>query len=263
MIFSRIYSEALLELQAVKLGAAVETPQQERQRLAEVAEHQSAAREAVEMPAEHEPQRVRAGLEAPSPCGPHQPLWPDRRGARSGRSDAYRSAPRGLRPVPRTGVGTDVEVLAVGMAVDHGATKLEFSHAAFEFVGGRQGVLHRQVGKAGIAVGPLLDFAGEKVVRLGGRRRAVETSRSLCTPGPAIARTDRAIPACPCIQGASRRNRSGATGDSSRLWGRLPDGRSPVVLEAGRQEMLFKRDLVDHVFLGRFCWSDFRAENLT
>src|ERR1700751_599644 len=57
----------LFEFEAMKLGAAAEAPQQERQRLAEVAQHQPAAREAVEMSADDEPQRVRAGLETPAP----------------------------------------------------------------------------------------------------------------------------------------------------------------------------------------------------
>src|SRR5262245_54070777 len=55
------------ELDAVELGAALEPPHQERQRLAEMTEHQRHARKAVEQAAEYEPQRMRAGLERPFP----------------------------------------------------------------------------------------------------------------------------------------------------------------------------------------------------
>ena len=74
--------------------------------------------------------------------------------------------------------------------------ELELAHAALELVGGGLGILHRQVAEAGIAVRPLLDFAGEEVVA-GARdlRTAVAASRSACTPGPAIESTARSMPA--------------------------------------------------------------------
>ena len=87
----------LLELDAVELGAAVEPPQQERQRLAEMAERHLGAREAVEQAAEHQPQRVRPGLEAPFPGGAPQPVVAverRRRRDRIGRVDVDRRAQR-------------------------------------------------------------------------------------------------------------------------------------------------------------------------
>ena len=60
------------KLDAVELGAAVEAPQQVGQRLAEMAEDHLGAGEAVEMAAEHQPQRMRAGLKAPFPGGAAQ-----------------------------------------------------------------------------------------------------------------------------------------------------------------------------------------------
>ena len=57
-----------------------------------------------------------------------------------------------------------VEILPVGVAIDHGAAELQFADAAFQLIGRRLGVLHREVSEAGIAIGALVDFAREKVV---------------------------------------------------------------------------------------------------
>ena len=61
-----------------------------------------------------------------------------------------------------------VEILAVGVVVDHGAAEFELCHAALQLVGRGLGVLHGEVREAGKAIGPLLDLLGEEVVgRLG------------------------------------------------------------------------------------------------
>ena len=61
-----------------------------------------------------------------------------------------------------------IEILAVGVAVDHGAAEFQLSHAAFQLVGRGFGILHGQMPKAGIAVRPLGDFARQKIIGFGG-----------------------------------------------------------------------------------------------
>src|SRR5262249_4699236 len=63
-----------------------------------------------------------------------------------------------------------VEVLPVGVAVDHGAAEVQFAHATLELVRGGNRVLHGEMGKSGIAVRPLADLVCQKVV--GGARIA-------------------------------------------------------------------------------------------
>jgi hypothetical protein len=86
-----------------------------------------------------------------------------------------------------------VEILPEGVAVDHGPDKAELAHGAFELVGSGIGVLQGEMSEAGIARRPLRDFAGEEVVRLA-LHTAVAVSRSIWTPGPEIASTERAMP---------------------------------------------------------------------
>jgi hypothetical protein len=69
-----------------------------------------------------------------------------------------------------------VEILPVGVAVDHGAAEFQLPDAALQFIGSGLGVLHRQMREAGIAVRPLLDFLGQEVVTglgVADRRRGV------------------------------------------------------------------------------------------
>src|SRR3984957_19137871 len=73
-IFFDVIRRLLGKLYAIKLGAAIETPQQERQRLAEVTEHDFGAGEAVEQAAEDKAQSVRSRLETPFPGGAAQAI---------------------------------------------------------------------------------------------------------------------------------------------------------------------------------------------
>src|SRR3954465_824625 len=68
-ILADVIGGALVELHAVELRAAVEAPEQEGQCLAEMAECEGGLRKTVEQAAEHQAQRVRAGLDAPFPGG--------------------------------------------------------------------------------------------------------------------------------------------------------------------------------------------------
>src|SRR3954447_4980879 len=64
-----VFRRASAELDRVEVGAgaAVEPPEQERQRLAQMSEAELGARKPVEDPAEDDAERMRAGLERPFP----------------------------------------------------------------------------------------------------------------------------------------------------------------------------------------------------
>ena len=144
-----------------------------------------------------------------------------------------------------------VEILAVGVAVDHGAAEFQLPDAALELVGGGLGVLHRQMREAGIAVRPLLDFLGQEIV--GRLARCGSPSRCRARPARrgrrAPARRARCRP-CPSRRAAARRNRCSALSSYSRLAAGISATVGiPVFDEARAQEMLFERDFLDHAFL--------------
>src|SRR6516165_4987899 len=117
-------------------------------------ERKLCAREAVEHAPEYQAQRVRAGLECPLPGRPSQTLvafedW--RRGDRIGRMQVDERADL-LGAFPERKQRGMVEILAVGVAIDHGAAELELAHGALELVGGGLDVLHREVGKPAVAI---------------------------------------------------------------------------------------------------------------
>jgi len=57
-----------------------------------------------------------------------------------------------------------IEILPVGVAIDHGAAEFQLAHAAFEFVRRGLGVLHRQMREAGITIGPFLDLPRQEII---------------------------------------------------------------------------------------------------
>ena len=61
-----------------------------------------------------------------------------------------------------------IEIKPIGMAVDHCAFETELPHATFELARSGFGILHRDVRKARIAIGPAGDDIGQKIVRLNG-----------------------------------------------------------------------------------------------
>ncbi len=88
-----------------------------------------------------------------------------------------------------------IEILAVGVAVDHGAGEFQIAHAALEFVGRGLCVLHRKMREAEIAVRRLLHLGREKVVGLARHAWSPWRCRgSICTPGPASESTDMPMP---------------------------------------------------------------------
>jgi hypothetical protein len=144
-----------------------------------------------------------------------------------------------------------IEILPVGVAVDHDAAELQLAHAALELVRRGAGVLHGKVGKAGIAVGAPGDFAGQEVVRrarlaAGGPRVALGLH---ARPGQ---RKDAALDAGPIHGGEPHLAEVGeAREEVVPLLGRqVDDRRRPIILEAGTEAVLFDRDLPDHAVLG-------------
>ena len=72
-----------------------------------------------------------------------------------------------------------IEILAIGVAVDHGAAEFEVVHAALQLVRGGERILHREVREAGILIGPLLNLARQEIIALarladGGRGIALD-----------------------------------------------------------------------------------------
>ena len=61
-----------------------------------------------------------------------------------------------------------VQILPVGVAVDHGAAEFQVAHGAFELVRGSDGILHGKMGEPGITVRALPNFARQEIVGLAG-----------------------------------------------------------------------------------------------
>ena len=135
----------------------------------------------------------------------------------------------------------------MSVAVDHGAAELQLAHTALEFIGGGFGVLHGEMGETGIAVGALLHFVGEEIVR--GARLAH------CRRGVALdlnaGSGDRQHDARDAGLVHGRKPPLTEIGEAAEQLGGLgrgdiDHGRPPVVHRAGIQEMLFQGDLLDH-----------------
>ena len=141
-----------------------------------------------------------------------------------------------------------VEILAIGVTVDHGAAEFQLVHAAIELVGGRLGVLHRQMREAGILVGPLLDFPSQKIValaRLADRGRGV----ALDLHARSAQRQDRPLDpaAVHRLQPLLAEIIEAGDHTADDMGVHIADGGLPVILEAWAQEVLFERDLLGHL----------------
>src|SRR5215472_17115703 len=170
----------LAELDRIKIrsGAAVEAPEQERQCLAEMAEADAGTREAVKQSAENQPQRMRSGFEGPFPgCAP-QSLVAVQYRRQADRIDGMQVNERVQRfgSLPERMECRVVEILSVGMAIDHRTAEFELTHATLELGGGGARILHRQMGKSGIAIGPAINLPRQKIVS---RARAANGERSI------------------------------------------------------------------------------------
>src|SRR5580704_2910946 len=187
----------------------------------------------------------------PAPHGPHQHLVAGQyRRLRHGigRMDIDHRAERVGAFPKRIELG-GVEILPVGVAIDHGAAELQLTHAAFQLIGGAFCVLHRQMSESGITVGPLRDFACEKVIGLARSARG----RSRVALGLYARAGDRqdgardtgfvhAFEAQPAEIGEIAKEIFGALRRDFR------HRRPPVIDQAGRQEVLLERDFADHAF---------------
>jgi hypothetical protein len=135
-----------------------------------VAEREPRAGEAIEDAAEHETQCMCPGLERPFPgCAP-QAFVPGERRKQRGRVGRMKidDGPQGFRPFPERIERRIVEILPVGVTVDHGTEELEIAHAAFELVRGRAGILHGEMREGAVAVRLPLNFARQEVVCFAG-----------------------------------------------------------------------------------------------
>ena len=130
-----------------------------------------------------------------------------------------------------------IEILAVGVAVDHGAGEFQVAHAALEFVGRGLCVLHRKMREAEIAVRRLLHLGRQKIVGLArdawspwrcparsarrGRQAKARTCRCRRCPSPkAVARRNRSAAPAPAHRAQDRRLRpSSANTPRSRARG--------------------------------------------
>src|SRR5580693_7242411 len=216
-----------------------------------MAEHEPAAREAIEVPADDEAQGVGARLKTPAPHGPHQHLV-----ARQHRwlrhwvcrmnidhcSEFVGALPKWIE------LGS-IEILSVSVAVDHGAAELQITHAAFQFIRGAFRILHRQMREAGIAVGPFGDRLGEKVIRL----TRLPRGRGRITLGLHAGPGDRQHRARDAgVIHAFQAQLAEISEIAKEVFGALPwdfgHSRPPAIDQARRQEVFLKRDFADHTF---------------
>src|SRR5262249_40216498 len=225
------------------------TPQQERQRFAQMSEGEPRARETIENASEYDAQRMRAGLERPFPRRPPQALVTVQHGRRRNGIGGVQidECLERLRPLPEWVQRSVVQVLAVGMAIDHGAAEFELAHASFELVRGGGGILHWQMREAGVPLRPLYNFTRQKIV--GGTR--------LVTGGLwgafGLPARPRYREHAPLNAGAFHRLEPHVTEVGQPREQRLAlarrhirHRRPPILLEAGAQAVLFDCNLLDH-----------------
>jgi hypothetical protein len=67
--------------------------------------------------------------------------------------------------LPEDRILVQIEILAVGLAIDHGSLELEIMHATFEFVGRFDGIVHGQMGESTVSTGKFLNLPGQKIIR--------------------------------------------------------------------------------------------------
>jgi hypothetical protein len=70
----------------------------------------------------------------------------------------------GFRAFPERKQRGMVEILAMGVAVDHGAAELQFVDTALQFVRRRARILHRQMRETRIALRMPADFPGQNII---------------------------------------------------------------------------------------------------
>jgi hypothetical protein len=66
--------------------------------------------------------------------------------------------------LPENGVLVEIEIFAVGLAVDERSLKTEVANAALEFSGGLGWALHGQMSESAKSRGTLLDLSREEVI---------------------------------------------------------------------------------------------------
>jgi len=192
---------------------------------------------------------VRAGLESPFPGGAAQAAVSFQHRKRCNRIGGVQVDQRsqGLGALPERRERGMIEILPVGVAVDHRPAEFQVVHAAQQLVSGGQRVLHGQMREARIAIGPLLDFAREEVV--GGPRIA----NGLCGVALSLHARPRQTEHRAYDAGLVHGGKAGLAeiGQArERLLalrrGEVCGGRIPIVHEAWTHEVFFERDFLDH-----------------
>src|SRR5262249_17449442 len=252
-IVLEILRRRLAELDRIKIrsSAAVEAPEQERQCLAEMAEADAGTREAVKQPAENQPQRMRSGFERPLPGRAPQSLVALQYRRRADRIDGMQVNERTERfsALPERMERSVVEILSIGMPIDHRTGEFEPTHATLELGGGGTRILHGERGKSRIAIGPALDLPRQKIV---GRTRAANGERSIAFRLHAGTRqpNHRAGNAGFIHRGEPQFTKIGQPRQRPipALSRQIDDGWIPIFDKIGAEEMLLKRDLCNHMF---------------
>src|SRR5262249_61165354 len=130
---------------------APKPPQRHRKLFPQIPGGGPRAGETTETASKYDPQRRRAGPERPFPRRPPQALVTVQHGRRRNGIGGMQidECLERLRPLPEWVPRSVVQVLAVGMAIDHGAAEFELAHASFELVRGGGGLLHWEIRQAG------------------------------------------------------------------------------------------------------------------
>lgn len=142
-----------------------------------------------------------------------------------------------------------VEVLAVGMAVDHDTAKSQLAYAALEFVGRGAGILHGEVAEARITIRPFVDLSDQKIV---GRTGSTHCSRRVAFGLYARTRQCEDRTGSAGLVHGSTPHLAEVGEPRERLVASLrrqiDHRRIPVFDKIRSQEVLLKRDLADHPF---------------
>ncbi len=83
-----------------------------------------------------------------------------------------------LHALPEGQVLVLVEIVPIGLAIDERAAEAEFPDGPLELGGRGAGVLHGEMGEAGIAIRPLLHLASEEVVGAAGKADGLHLHRA-------------------------------------------------------------------------------------
>ena len=154
---------------------------------------------------------------------------------------------QGRGTFPERIIGPVVEIFAVRVPIDHGATEPQIPYATLKFVGSGLRILHGKVSEPRIAVGTFLHFFGKKIVRCARGTRGCGDIALHLHAGPG----DRQHGPCDAVLLHHLQPLFAEIGEARvelRRFGRrdIDHGGAPIGLGRRVQEMLFERDFLDH-----------------